>query len=84
MNLRSISINSTVVPTPRSIFDLSSLAAISRACNILDDPELFRAAFLIAFFAFLRMSNVAPHSKFKFDPHRHILRQDIILQEPTF
>ena len=80
--LRSISINSTLPPTPRGVFDLSALAAISRACSILDDPDLFRAVFLVAFFAFLRMSNVAPHSRFKFDPLRHILRQDVIFQDP--
>ena len=43
---------------------------------------LFRAAFLLAFFAFLRMSNVAPHSRYKFDTNTHILRQDIIFQQP--
>ena len=80
--LRSISINSSFAPTPRGIFDLTTLALISRACNILEDPILFRAAFLTAFFAFFRMSNVAPHSRFKFDPNRHILRQDVIFHPP--
>ena len=28
------------------------------------------------------MSNVAPHSRFKFDPNRHFLRQDIIFHPP--
>ena len=28
------------------------------------------------------MFNIAPHSRFKFDPNRHILRQDILFQEP--
>ena len=28
------------------------------------------------------MSNIAPHSRFKFDKNRHILRQDIIFAEP--
>ena len=79
--LRSIAINPTSLPTPRGIFDLHTLASISWACTILDDPILFRAAFLLAFFAFLRMSNVAPHSKYKFDTKRHILRQDVIFQE---
>ena len=80
--LRSIAINSTSLPTPRSIFDLTILAANSRACSILEDSTLFRAAFLLSFFAFLRMSNVAPHSRYKFDKNTHILRQDITFQEP--
>ena len=80
--LRSISINSSFHPTPRGIFDIRTLALISSTCHILDDPPLYRAAFLVSFFAFLRMSNVAPHSKFKFDPNKHLLRQDVIFQPP--
>ena len=38
--------------------------------------------FLLAFFAFLRMSNIAPHSRFKFDINKHILRQDVLFLEP--
>ena len=62
--LRSISINTRFAPTPRGIFDLQTLALISKNCDILDDSILFRAIFLVAFFAFLRMSNMAPHSRF--------------------
>ena len=80
--LRSISINSNFANTPRGIFDLTTLSAISRACEILQDPPLFRAAFLVAFFAFLPMSNIAPHYTFKFDTNKHILRQDILFLPP--
>ena len=80
--LKSISINIRFAPIPRGIFDLTTLALISRAYDILVDPPLFRAIFLLAFFAFLRMSNIAPHSRFKFDAHKHFLRQDIIFAEP--
>ena len=80
--LRSISINTRFAPTSRGIFDLTTLALISQACDILTDPLLFRAIFLLAFFAFLRMSNMAPHSRFKFDFSKHFLRQDIIYADP--
>ena len=80
--LRSISINTRFAPTPRGIFDLTTLALISQACDILSDPSLFRAIFLLAFFAFLGMANIAPHSRFKFDKQRHFLRRDIIFAEP--
>ena len=43
---------------------------------------MYRAAFLLAFFAFLRMSNIAPHSKSKCDPLHHILRQDVLFLHP--
>ena len=68
--------------TIRGIFDISTLALISQTCHILDDPPLFRAAFLLAFFGFLRMSNIATHSRFKFDQNKHFLRRDIIFAPP--
>ena len=76
--LRSISINSRFQPTPRGIFDIKTLYAISQACDQLPDPLLYRAIFLCSFYAFLRMSNVAPHSRAQFDPNRHFLRQDLL------
>ena len=80
--LRSISINTRFAPIPRGIFDLPTLALISRTCDILTDPILFKSIFLLAFFAFLQMSNMAPHSRFKFDCNRHFLRQDVICADP--
>ena len=80
--VRSISINSQFSPLPKGIFDLNTLTLMIRACDLLDDPPLYKTAFLLAFYGFLRMSNIAPHSKAKFNPDRHILRQDIIFAPP--
>ena len=80
--LRSISINSTFRPTPRGIFDIRTMYHISKACDNLSDPPLFRAIFLTAFYAFLRMSNIAPHSSKAFEPTKHFLRQDLIFHHP--
>ena len=80
--LRSISINSTFSPTPRDIFSIEMLYHISMACDILPDPILYRAIFLLAYFGFLRMSNIAPHSLAEFDSSKHFLRQDIIFGPP--
>ena len=80
--LRSISINSTFRPTPRGVFDIHTLYHISKAFDGLSDPPLFRAIFLTAFFAFLRISNISPHSVKAFDPTRHFLRQDLIFHYP--
>ena len=80
--LRSITINSRFSPTPRGVFDIHTLYRLSLACDSLSDPILYRAIFLTAFFAFLRMSNMAPHSARAFDPTRHFLRQDLIFADP--
>ena len=70
------------VPTIRGIFDISTLTLISQTCDILKNASLFRAAFLLAFFGFHKMSNIAPHSRYKFDQNKHFLRQDIIFAQP--
>ena len=80
--LRSISINSSFRLKPRGIFNITTLYHISRACDTLSDPVLYRALFLTAFFGFLRMSNLAPHSSAKFDHTKHFLRQDLFLHPP--
>ena len=80
--IRSININSKFSPTPKGVFDIPTLYQLSCSCDILPDPLLFRAIFLTAFFGFLRMSSIAPHSSSKFNPDVHFLRQDIIFAPP--
>ena len=80
--MRSISINSSFRPTPRGIFDLTTLYHISVSCDILSDPVLYRVIFLTSFYGFLRMPNIAPHRAKQFSKHRHFLRQDVFFAEP--
>ena len=80
--IRSISINSAFRPTPRGIFDLPIRYQISRSCDVLRDPILFRTIFLTSFYGFLSMSNIAPHSASQYSPSRHFLRQDLIFAHP--
>ena len=44
----------------------------------LFDPPLHRAKNLVAFYGFLMMSNIAPHSSKTFSQHHHFLKQDVI------
>ena len=80
--IRSISINSQSSPSPKGIFDIRTIYLISLSCDILPDPLLFRAIFLVSFYGFLRMSNIAPYSSSKFDPNKHFLRKDLIFGPP--
>ena len=50
--LRSITINSSFSPVPKGIFDLKTLAQIIQTCDLLNDPPLYKAAFLLAFLRF--------------------------------
>lgn len=80
--LRSFKINNLSQPTVRGIFDIPTLQKISESCCNSYDPPLFRSIFLVAFYGFFRMSNIAPHSASAFDPSRHFLRQDVIFSPP--
>ena len=80
--IRSMSINSYFRPTPRGVFDIRTIYDISRSCDTLHDPHLLRVIFLVAFYAFLRMSNIAPHSSRQFSASVHFLRQDVIFAPP--
>ena len=77
-----ISINSRFATIPRGIFGVHTLHNISLSCDILTDPILYRAIFLTAFYGFLTMSNIAPHSLKKFSQEHHFLRQDLIFAPP--
>ena len=80
--IRGLSLHSPFRPTPRGVFDVPTLYLISQQCDNLPDPILFRAIFLTAFYGFLRMSNIAPHSLRQFDPNKHFLRQNLIFTPP--
>ena len=80
--IRSISINFHFSPSLKGIFDIRTIYLISLSCDILSDPLLFRAIFLVSVYGFLRMSNVAPHSSAKFDPSIHFLRKDLMFGPP--
>ena len=42
----------------------------------------YRAAFLVAFYGMLRISNIAPPFSKAFDPKKHLLRRDIQFKHP--
>ena len=61
----------------------SLLQVICRVCDhILRVGRVLKAAYLLAYFAFLRHSNLAPNSSMTFDPTRYTCRGDMTFQEP--
>ena len=74
---KSLRINRPVVVIPHNIITTSRLIDISVACDLLTFPQVFRAAFLLGFFAFLRLSNLVPHAVAEFDHTRHLAGNDI-------
>ena len=58
--LQGIRLTTRQVISPKGVFTLSQLKSIIYACAHFLDPFLYRSAFLFAFHAFFRISNIAP------------------------
>ena len=80
--IKSVSMNSVYSPTFKALITIPILQKIVQACDTIAYGQVYKAAFLLAFFAFLRLSNIAPVSSSSFDPSRHFLRGDIIFGLP--
>ena len=69
---RPLCIKKTPILTDAMIFDILETTAQ------LENPQVFTILYLLAFFSFLRLSNMVPHSFVSFDLSRHLARGDII------
>ena len=76
--LKSIKINRPIAVTKKNIIDLSMLQQMVIQCEGMYLGQIFKAVFLLAFFGFLRLSNIAPHSLTSFDPSRYLCAGDLI------
>ena len=78
--LRALPLTMRHTPLQRLPIDPRLLAAICRVCDNLSAMGIvLKLAFLVAFFGFLRQSNLAPPSPRTFDPSRHTTRGDVTL-----
>ena len=76
--IRSLKLNRPLTLKSHSALDEHMLHQVIMACHQLQNPLVFSAIYLLAFFSFLRLSNIVPHSTSKFDVSRHLARGDII------
>ena len=74
---KSMHIDRPLAVTSHNVIDLPLLERISKTCDHLNFPEVFRAIFLTGFFGFFRLSNLAPHFILTFDPSRHLTGHDL-------
>ena len=75
--LKALRINRPLSVKSHNIISLDTLALISSACKDLSSGVVYRAVFLVAFFGFFRLSNLAPHAILSFDETRHLTGHDI-------
>ena len=78
--LRSLALNVPVIRKAKGIFDIPTLQAIADTCDRIPLGYVYKPLFLLTFFAFLRLSNLAPVSLNEFAPLIHLRRGDVIPQ----
>ena len=74
---KSLKINRPPSSVTRNIISLPILSTLVHQCSTIPFGRVFKSIFLIAFFGFLRVSNLAPHAIPAFDPTRHLTLGDI-------
>ena len=77
--LCSIDINVPRPISPQAILSIEDLTALVQATFTHPHGVLLRPLFLLAFFGFVRISNLLPKSALHYDPHFTLLRQDVAL-----
>ena len=81
MFVKSVKINRPLLIKTNSIFTEQMLLDIIATTETLEFSEIFLSVYLLAFFSFLRLSNMVPHAKNGFDPSRHLAQGDIIFSD---
>ena len=69
-------------PHIKTIIDIEMLKELANQCDRMYMGNIFKAAFLISFFNFLRISNFVPHSIHAFDHMKQLARADVIFAPP--
>ena len=59
-------------------FSLSTFFLRLWRFNHLEHPHVFTTVYLLAFFSFIRLSNIVPHTRAQYDHTRHLARGDVI------
>ena len=79
--LKSMKMSRPLSVIDRPIMTIDILHAFISAFNFVPFGKLYAAVFLIAYFGFLRISNLAPHAHKEFDPSRHLTPSDVIFSK---
>ena len=67
---KSLKINRPLNPTAHQLITTDILQKIIHITRSLDSPVVFTALYLLAFYSFMRISNMLPHTINSFDPSR--------------
>ena len=62
--------------------DIDTLQLIVRACDSTYMGRVFKAIYTLAFFSFLRLSNLVPRTRKAYSPIQHLCRADVFFATP--
>jgi integrase len=79
LTLSSLSKNWTPPLSIKPVLSPTQLARLVARCSSLPFHVFYKIAFIFAYMALLRISNIAPPSFATFDPLRHLRRGDVII-----
>ena len=77
--IKSLRLQAPVKPKLVLSLDIELLQRIVSQCKNLSFPVVFKPLYLVAFFSFMRLSNLLPHSVSTFDHTRQLAKGDVIL-----
>ena len=80
--LKSLRLNQPSRLKMPHIIDFALLRKIVYQCNSYPHSMLFRSVYLVAFYSFLRISNLVPHSIHTFSPLHQLARGDVFFAPP--
>ena len=78
---KALKLDRPLQPKNNNIISTDMLTSILLLTQTLQFPVQFAALYSLAFFTFLCISNILPHSISTFDPSRQLAREDVILTD---
>ena len=79
--LKALKSNRPLRVKSNNIITIAWLIEISKACEGFTCGPIYKTAILLGFFAFLRLSNLAPHALAGFDLTRHLTGHDVFFNQ---
>ena len=76
--IKSLIINRPLAPVVKLVIDHTLLLQIVTVSAHLQYPLVYKSLYLLAFFSFLRLSNILPHTIKKIDKSRHLCVGDVV------
>ena len=75
---KALKINRLLQPRSHTYIDVPLLSSLVALTQTFSDPSVYKSLLLVAYFSFLRLSNLLPHTVGSFDPSRQLTRGDIL------